>query len=580
MKSKVLLLILIYSTLSQLLYGQAITLDPIQNSSFQVKINNGSTYGDFTTTQSGGGLLHFRLAEPPNAIEPSGINIGYIRAHPVFFAAFSTSNTNMNVGADLGSKIHFDVSTGRTGFFADPQVNPIDFLPKSTFHFKKAESGVNPNANTLLFMENAQNSYLGFGVPNNNESGILFGRPDQGSTSGGIIYKANKAMEFRTFSNSPRMLIDSTGRVGIGTISPKALTHIFNGFSGSNPNSSPDVIIEDNDHTYLNLLTPVNRESGILFGIPGNGTSGGIIYNNSLGRKSLQFRTHSNATQMTIDSVGNVAIGRAKTTLFNALSILHMNNNGTTPTKLTLSHNFPTNSQNLEISLDSLNRAVFMNQRFPGSMAFGLANSSYLNINSIGHVGLGQNNTVPTARLHLHESNDESKNSIRLTNSFTGNSAFDGLEITLNTDDSAELQLKEQGGNLSLGVNNKDLLILDEGGVRLGAAQSFLNRTNVNQVNQINDLSTNGQSVIKFEGTGAITLTGINDGADNGILHIYTTKSVTILTIKNDDTSSNASARILTGASGGGDLIISGDGGATLIYDQASNRWRVIGYNP
>lgn len=98
--------------------------------------------------------------------------------------------------------------------------------------------------------------------------------------------------------------------IGIGTTIPQARLHIVNGFSGYSGGYFPGAIIEGTGSSYLNFLTPNNLESGILFGKTSDGASGGIIYNNGGSSNSLQFRTGGNNTWMTINSSGNIGIGR------------------------------------------------------------------------------------------------------------------------------------------------------------------------------------------------------------------------------------------------------------------------------
>ncbi len=100
------------------------------------------------------------------------------------------------------------------------------------------------------------------------------------------------------------------GLVGIGTAAPGDLLHVFGGDAGTVlANGNARVIVEDNTNAYLNFLTPLANENGILFGVEGNGASGGIIYNASGNPLGLQFRTGGNSTKMVIDDTGNVGIG-------------------------------------------------------------------------------------------------------------------------------------------------------------------------------------------------------------------------------------------------------------------------------
>ncbi len=99
------------------------------------------------------------------------------------------------------------------------------------------------------------------------------------------------------------------GLVGIGTTNPGAKLHLVSGKSGYNSGYFPGMVIEGSGNTYLNFLTPDNRESSVLFGKASDGASGGIVYNNLANPNGIQFRTNGNNTTMVLDQAGNVGIG-------------------------------------------------------------------------------------------------------------------------------------------------------------------------------------------------------------------------------------------------------------------------------
>jgi hypothetical protein len=121
-----------------------------------------------------------------------------------------------------------------------------------------------------------------------------------------INNKENAPLLFGT-NNTPRLVIDETGKVGIGTLTPAKALHVFTGLSGVTPNASSTAFIESNTHNYLNLATTNTAEQGILFGKPTTGAeSGGIIYTST---NKMEMRTGGNFTRMIIDNTGNVGIG-------------------------------------------------------------------------------------------------------------------------------------------------------------------------------------------------------------------------------------------------------------------------------
>ncbi len=102
--------------------------------------------------------------------------------------------------------------------------------------------------------------------------------------------------------------ISEAQNVGIGTANPLTNLHISFGASG-NINPYSPLVVEGNNNTYINILTPNINESGLLFGKADNAASGGIIYNNPGNLNGFQFRTNGNLTRMVIANNGYVGIG-------------------------------------------------------------------------------------------------------------------------------------------------------------------------------------------------------------------------------------------------------------------------------
>ena len=95
--------------------------------------------------------------------------------------------------------------------------------------------------------------------------------------------------------------------MGISYSDPLNKLHIFNAPSGATPFFAgfTPLVVENNSHTYINMICPEVAETGILFGKPSNAASGGILYNNSSAPNGLQFRTNGNVTRMQIYNNGN-----------------------------------------------------------------------------------------------------------------------------------------------------------------------------------------------------------------------------------------------------------------------------------
>jgi hypothetical protein len=132
-----------------------------------------------------------------------------------------------------------------------------------------------------------------------------------------------------------RLTINHDGNIGIGEFTtPLSKLHVVgDGFSGVSPFSSV-ATFENNIEAYVSFLTPQNKDSGILFGLPSSNTSGGILYNVG-GTENMQFRTGGNTTRMTITNTGNVGIGvspTAKLTVNGDVAYSNKTNSSTTGT--------------------------------------------------------------------------------------------------------------------------------------------------------------------------------------------------------------------------------------------------------
>jgi hypothetical protein len=119
----------------------------------------------------------------------------------------------------------------------------------------------------------------------------------------------NSRLNFYHSINGDLVSFTGDGKVGIGVANPLSKLHIFEGSAGGAiPYSEARLTVEDNDHVYMNFLTPDNKESGILFGLNSNSVHGAILYNSST-PNGLQFRTNGNVPRMVVDQNGRVGIG-------------------------------------------------------------------------------------------------------------------------------------------------------------------------------------------------------------------------------------------------------------------------------
>ena len=103
------------------------------------------------------------------------------------------------------------------------------------------------------------------------------------------------------------------GSVGIGTDLPDGTLHVQTASAGSvtADTSADDLVVENNNHGGISILTPNSVTGAIYFGDPDDNNAGRILYNH--GDDSLTFMTdalgNGGVGAMTIDSSRNVGIG-------------------------------------------------------------------------------------------------------------------------------------------------------------------------------------------------------------------------------------------------------------------------------
>jgi len=109
------------------------------------------------------------------------------------------------------------------------------------------------------------------------------------------------------------------GNIGIGG-TPDVKLHIMTSDASlTTADANVSVIIEENDHTYLELLTPSDKQSGIIFSNGTLSSSGIINYNQST--DAMTFNTDGD-TALTIDSSQNATFSGAINSSMSSTSVL------------------------------------------------------------------------------------------------------------------------------------------------------------------------------------------------------------------------------------------------------------------
>ncbi len=257
----------------------------------EIDINGGTSYTNISTQQ---------MLSVPYAL--SSGNSWSLTGNAASGSNFlgTTNSLDFNLRTNNIERLRVLGSNGYVG------IGTID--PVAPFHV----SGGNTFNGDVAVFEDVDNAYLHLLTENIGISGLFFGTTVNPYKAGILFNSSNifaGGLSFNTGGNIPRMTISSTGYVGIGTISPLVPLHVRKGSSGASMTSSDIAVFEDDDDTYLRMLTPSSKESGLLFGNNDGITKSGITFNSSIVSEGLSFRTGGASVKMVLTSAGRLGIG-------------------------------------------------------------------------------------------------------------------------------------------------------------------------------------------------------------------------------------------------------------------------------
>jgi hypothetical protein len=329
-----------------------------------------------------------------------------------------------------------------------------------------------------LVLENSGNVGLSLLTASTGESGIYFGNP---GTNGQKDFHlkfyheshattANRrAFTFNTASTE-RMRIDSSGNVGIGTASPNSVSKL-----------QVEDITATNTSTYISVVSGNTGNAGITFGDSDADLVGGVLFNNA--DNALRFFKSGFTEGMRIDASGKVGIGTTSPSSYYAdnLVVAAPDQGGITIAASA------TSDANYLMFADGTSG----NEAYRGYIGFqhnapdalnilshgftrfytGPTTPERMRIDASGNVGIG---VAPVAgygrKLQVHSAAGGGS-SVHITDSVTGSTASDGLELI--TFASAAYIWNREASFMSFGTSATERMRIDSSGnVLVGTTNS------------------------------------------------------------------------------------------------------------
>ena len=290
-----------------------------------------------------------------------------------------------------------------------------------------------------------------------------------------VMIGANGTNLVLSTDNAERIRVDEDGKVGIGTTSPDNTLHVHKGTAGSvtGNNSTTPLVVENNNHNFIQFLAPTNKSSGFYFGSPtGNYYRGEIGYDNTNDIFNFYAGEVKNlcitATKISgsVSSTGSFGAGYIDNKLGigdsspNApLTILFTDNSTNAADNSSLTHSSGIYLNNESTTNESYTGVGFRSHNVDGALAlvyegsdntgrftFNMEGSEKLVIKSTGKVGIGTND--PQKLLHLHQANS---NQLFEAVNIRTNSAGEGLALGVNADNSSYVVNSDSSNALHLG---------------------------------------------------------------------------------------------------------------------------------
>ena len=223
---------------------------------------------DLSVSDSGRNFIHF-VNSTTGATHDDGLLVGLDSAEQANM--WNRENTNTVFATN---------NVQRMTITADGKLGIGDTTPNAPLTVKFTDNSTNATDNSSLehnsgiYLNNestTNESYAGVGFRSNNVDGAL-----------ALVYEGSDNVGRFSFNleGSEKLVVKSTGKVGIGTASPDNTVHIFKGDAGSvsgTDGATTPLVIENNNHNFIQFLNPAEKQAGLYFGSPSENYYHGTI---------------------------------------------------------------------------------------------------------------------------------------------------------------------------------------------------------------------------------------------------------------------------------------------------------------
>jgi len=293
----------------------------------------------------------------------------------------------------------------------------------------------------------------------------------------GIIGSYDEDLVLQSPMNTNRMTINKTtgtvsivndldvdGHTNLDNVNIVGVTTITKGTSGgATANTDASLILHNNNNNYIQILSPNNKEQGLLFGDDADNDAGNIIYDHS--DNALTFATNGGTNErLRITSDGKIGVNYAGTPPSETMMIASADST----TGLSISHSSGGNRYGARLStISGNNKGLIISNIFNSSYAEVFRINSNGDVTTTGQASFDRQNAGFTAR---------AGDSVSITRASgtpleINRTGSDGQMISLFDDNTQEAAISISSGALQFGTPNSSnprLAITSGGTVNIG----------------------------------------------------------------------------------------------------------------